>query len=110
MAPYALIAEPDPSRAAVLLALVRGEGLEGAVARDGADAQETVRQRGSPRLLITDLALPRVDGFTLLSWLREREDAAATAVVVVTAFDELRVRAWQLKDGLGIHALSQVAG
>ncbi|QSQ25441.1 diguanylate cyclase [Pyxidicoccus parkwayensis] len=105
MAPYALIAEPDPGRAAVLLALVRDEGLEGVVARDGEAAQEAVRQRGSPRLLITDLALPRVDGFVLLSWLREREDAASTAVVVVTAFDELRVRAWQLKDALGIHAL-----
>jgi diguanylate cyclase (GGDEF)-like protein len=105
MAPYALIAEPDPGRAAVLVALLRGEGLEGVAARDGADAQEVVRQRGAPRLLITDLALPRVDGFALLTWLREREDAAATQVVVVTAFDELRVRAWQLKDTLGIHSL-----
>jgi diguanylate cyclase (GGDEF)-like protein len=105
MAPYALIAESDPGRAAVLVALLRGEGLESVAARDGADAQEVVRQRGAPRLLVTDLALPRVDGFALLTWLREREDAAATQVVVVTAFDELRVRAWQLKDVLGIHSL-----
>ncbi|WP_233607263.1 response regulator transcription factor [Corallococcus sp. AB018] len=102
---YALIAEPDRHRAAGLLALAQQEGLEGVVARDGAEAQELVRQRGSPTLLVTDLALPRVDGFALLAWLRGRSDARHTAVVVVTAFDELRVRAWQLKDALGIHAL-----
>ncbi|RKI47358.1 diguanylate cyclase [Corallococcus sp. AB004] len=102
---YALIAEPDRHRAAGLLALAQQEGLEGVVARDGAEAQELVRQRGSPTLLVTDLALPRVDGFALLAWLRGRSDARHTAVMVVTAFDELRVRAWQLKDALGIHAL-----
>ncbi|WP_164019685.1 diguanylate cyclase domain-containing protein [Pyxidicoccus trucidator] len=105
MAPYALIAEPDPTRAAGLLALITGEGLEGVVARDGAEAQEVVRQRNAPLLLVTDLALPRVDGFALLTWLRERGDATGTQVVVVTAFDELRVRAWQLKEALGIHSL-----
>jgi diguanylate cyclase (GGDEF)-like protein len=105
MARYALIAEPDPHRAASLLTLVAGEGLEGILARDGAEAQEVVRQRSAPALLLTDLALPRVDGFTLLSWLRERQDAGGTQVVVVTAFDELRVRAWQLKEALGIHSL-----
>src|SRR5215217_4921236 len=105
MARYALIAEPDPHRAAGLLALVTGEGLEGVLARDGAEAQEVVRQRSAPTLLLTDLALPRVDGFSLLTWLRERQDAEGTQVVVVTAFDELRVRAWQLKDALGIHSL-----
>ncbi|NOK18336.1 GGDEF domain-containing response regulator [Corallococcus carmarthensis] len=102
---YALIAEPDRHRAAGLLALAQQEGLEGTVARDGAEAQELVRQRGAPTLLVTDLALPRVDGFALLAWLRGRPDASGTAVMVVTAFDELRVRAWQLKDALGIHAL-----
>ncbi|AKQ65722.1 Phytochrome-like protein [Myxococcus hansupus] len=105
MVRYALIAEPDPQRAAGLLSLVVEEGLEGVVARDGAEAEETMRQRGAPLLLVTDLALPRVDGFALLTWLREQKDAADTQVVVVTAFDELRVRAWQLKDTLGIHAL-----
>ncbi|MCY1036121.1 diguanylate cyclase [Corallococcus sp. BB11-1] len=102
---YALIAEPDPHRATALVALATQEGLEGVVARDGAEAQEWVRQRGAPTLLVTDLALPRVDGFALLAWLRGRSDAGGMAVVVVTAFDELRVRAWQLKDALGIHAL-----
>lgn len=105
MSRYALIAEPDPHRATGLLSLVTGEGLEALVARDGAEAQEVVRHHGAPALVLTDLALPRVDGFELLSWLRERGDTAGTQVVVVTAFDELRVRAWQLKDTLGIHSL-----
>lgn len=105
MASYALIAEPDPARASGLRTLLTAEGLEGVVARDGAEAQEVMRQRGAPSLLVTDLALPRVDGFALLTWLRERGDAADTRVVVVTAFDELRVRAWQLQDALGIGAL-----
>ncbi|WP_426752654.1 diguanylate cyclase domain-containing protein [Myxococcus sp. Y35] len=105
MVRYALIAEPDPQRAAGLLALLTAEGLEGVIVRDGAEAQEQVRQRGAPQLLVTDLALPRMDGFALLTWLREQDGAAGTQVVVVTAFDELRVRAWQLKGTLGIHAL-----
>jgi GAF domain-containing protein len=98
---YALIAEPDPYRATVYLALLTELGLDAILTRDGAEAQAVLQRRGPPALLVTELALPHVDGFTLLSELRAA--SASTVALVATAFDELRLMAWPHRERLGIH-------
>lgn len=104
MTRYALIAEPDPQRAAEYLALLAELGLDAAVTRDGLEAQEVLRHRGPPALLVTELALPRLDGFALLTELRARAPQPSTVVLVATAFDELRLMAYPHRVRLGIHA------
>lgn len=102
MTRYALIAEPDARRASEYLALVADLGLDGVLAADGAEAQAVLHRRGPPALLVTELALPRVDGFALLSELRARPSPRPTAVLVSTAYDELRLMAWPHRHRLGI--------
>lgn len=103
MTRYALIAEPDPRRAAEYLALLAELGLDAAVTRDGVEAQAVLQHRGPPALLVTELALPRMDGFALLTELRALAPRGPTAVLVATAFDELRLMAWPHRTRLGIH-------
>ncbi|HUS68371.1 MAG TPA: PAS domain-containing protein, partial [Kofleriaceae bacterium] len=100
--PYALIAEADPARAARYMGFVVELGLEPNHARDGDTAKNTLRTRGAPALVITELSLPRSDGFSLLTDLRSRCSPEQTPAVVVSGFLELRTRAWNEREQLGI--------
>lgn len=103
MSRYALIAEPDLPRASECLSLLAELGLDTVLARDGAEARDVLQLRGPPALLVTELALPKVDGFALLTELRSKSPAPSTAVLVRTAYDELRNMAWPHRERLGIH-------
>ena len=105
MPAYALIAEPDPAQAAVYSHLVSVEGLEFELVRDGEAARTTLSVRGAPALIITELSLPRADGFALLTHLRTIATQQQSPAVVVSAFRELREAARRMKDELGICAL-----
>jgi diguanylate cyclase (GGDEF)-like protein len=100
--PYALIAEADPRRAATYVELVQQLGLEPNHVRDGQAGKVALRTRGAPALVVCELALPRVDGFALLEDLRQRTPAEETPVVVISTFLELRSRAWDQREELGI--------
>ncbi len=43
-----------------------------------------------PDVIVLDLGLPRVSGFTVLDEIKARDDASAPAVVVVTGLDGVR--------------------
>ncbi len=102
MSGYALIAELDRSRAELYRQTAEEQGLETVVVRDGNSAKATLQSRGAPALLITDLSLPGSDGFSLITDLRRQFSAAKTAVVVFSAFAELRATATDLLVGLDI--------
>lgn len=66
-----LIVEDDPAILAGLSEKLRREGHMVAVAEDGEAAR--LRLAGEPwDLVILDLMLPRLDGLTVLKWLRKR--------------------------------------
>jgi CheY-like chemotaxis protein len=44
-----------------------------------------------PALLLLDLKMPRVDGFTILRWIREFSPLAYLPVVVLTSSQDLRI-------------------
>lgn len=103
MAPnYALIAEPDARLASTFEQLVNDAQLAPVVVRDGAEAQRILRERGAPALLITNLVLPKLDGFALLTELRRTAPASVTTAVVVSSSMQLRTTASNLRDKLGI--------
>ena len=43
-----------------------------------------------PDLMLLDLKMPRVDGFEVLTWIRQQPSLAALRVVVLTSSDALR--------------------
>ena len=104
---YALIAEFDPQRAAIYRGIVEALRLEAVLVRDGESARQVLHVRGAPVLLISDLSLPRTDGFTLIADVRRISPPHQTAILAFSAFPEQRAAAWNLRDSLGISEINQ---
>lgn len=82
-----LVVEDDSILRTLIKAHLEAVGYRVAVAADGAEALETVGLV-RPDALVTDVVLPRVDGFRLLAKLRERPDTSNIPVVVLTGLDD----------------------
>jgi CheY-like chemotaxis protein len=63
--------------------ILESAGYEVDVALDGIDALERLRT-GSYDLIVTDIEMPRMDGFGLLERIRSQERTRELPVVVVT--------------------------
>jgi diguanylate cyclase (GGDEF)-like protein len=103
--PYGLIAELDTARAQLYRQIVAAVGLEPVVTRDGEEARAAVRSRGAPGLVVTELSLPRVDGFGLIGEVRKLASSDKAPVVAISAFADLREVATRLAGPLGIAAV-----
>lgn len=75
-----LVVEDDDAIRRSIVNQLRGEGYETIEAADGNAALVAVRS-GHPDLIITDLAMPRMDGFTLIAALRK---SIRTPVIVLS--------------------------
>ena len=99
---YILIAMPNVTRATAFRATIDVAEYETVLARDGHEAQQEIAKRGQPLLLILDLSLPKVDGFELLTQLRQTSKASETAVVVVSGHATMRAAARRMAEPLDI--------
>ena len=68
-----LVIEDEPSIAEVVSLYLRRAGYQVETIDDGKLALESL-QKGIPDLVVMDLMLPNVDGYTLTRWLRDRSD------------------------------------
>src|SRR5439155_14235208 len=68
---YVLVADADVQRTAACVESIKAFNLGVLVARDGEEALGILRRFGAPILLITDLTLPRKDGFALIEAVRD---------------------------------------
>jgi len=81
----ALVVEPDRDLAEIYSLLLRREGISRVViAQTGTEALALALTR-TPDLILTEVALPNLDGVALLRKLREDPRARGAAVVVITA-------------------------
>jgi len=78
-----LIVEDEKSMREVLKILLEEEGYETASAIDGMAATEMIQQEIYD-IVITDLRMPRADGFEVLK--RVKEVSPSTVVIMITAF------------------------
>ena len=81
-----LVVDDDKQQRDPLISAVSGWGHEVASAINGVDALEAIA-RFAPTVIITDLKMPRMDGFELLRRLRESGNFPPT--IVLTAFGSL---------------------
>lgn len=79
-----LLIDDDPSLLDVLALALEDAGHEPLLARDGAEGLALARS-ASPAIVISDVNLPRLDGFTLCRRLREAGDRVP--VVLLTSRD-----------------------
>ncbi len=78
-----LIVDDESSQRTGLAGMVKAWGMRAETATDGADALEKM-ETFSPDVIVTDLNMPRMDGYELMRTLREQGETIP--IVVVTAF------------------------
>jgi CheY-like chemotaxis protein len=90
---YILIAIANTSRASAVRALALEFCPNVVVVRDGQEAVLHMDRSGAPRLLVSDLSLPRVDGFGVLRHMRAAPSGARGAAIVVSSHAWFRTAA-----------------
>jgi adenylate cyclase len=86
MTPRILVVDDQRTNAEMVSGVLRNQGYEVEVALDGAEALDQVAAR-APDLVISDILMPRVDGFELCRKLRASSATALLPVILVTSAD-----------------------
>jgi DNA-binding response OmpR family regulator len=94
-----LIADDEPNIVISLEYLMKREGHEVLVARNGIEALEAVRAR-RPALLLLDVMMPGKSGFEVLQAVRADETLAGLKVLMLSA----KGRDTDIAQGLGLGA------
>lgn len=80
-----LVVDDEPNARNALAELVRDEGFDVDIARDGTDALDKV-STFQPQVVITDLDMPGVDGVELVKRLQRL--AVPPTIIVLTSYGE----------------------
>jgi len=94
-----LIADDEPNILISLEYLMKREGYEVHVARDGQEALDLL-QRMRPRLVLLDVMMPHKNGFEVCQALRADESLKDTLVLMLTA----KGRDTDIAKGMGVGA------
>ncbi|MBA3530300.1 MAG: response regulator [Ardenticatenales bacterium] len=84
MSAFILIVENDAGDRIALLDLLAEEGYEVETVENGMDALESIKYR-TPALIILDMMMPLMDGYTFLNHLQTRGLWPGLPVIVMTA-------------------------
>jgi two-component system response regulator MprA len=93
--PVALIVDDEPALIELVRLGLTYEGFQVLTARDGEEAVRLVREQ-RPDLVILDIMLPRLDGFTVCERIRRHHDVP---LIMLTARDEVADRVHGLNLG-----------
>ena len=81
-----MIVEDSISMRHVLQNVVQHAGFCAVTARDGVDAIETLTNlEEAPDVFLLDVEMPRMDGYDLLTTLRQEEAFAQTPIIMITS-------------------------
>jgi PAS domain S-box-containing protein len=84
--PTVLIVEDDIDLAGIMMASLQQHGVKTIHAANGTEAIEACT-RQTPDLLILDLILPQMDGFSVIEWLKRRSVLADVPLLVYSALE-----------------------
>ena len=99
-----LVIDDEPAIADVLRMLLEFRGHEVFVANDGSRGYATA-QRQAPDVIVLDLMMPVMDGFSTLAALRNDERTATIPVVILSALGSAEVK--QRCHDIGVRAILQ---
>lgn len=84
MPAHVLIADDDPSILLSLEFLMKKQGYQVLIARDGTEAYELLRQH-RPDVLLLDIMMPGMNGYELCTYVRQTPGFEQTKVVFLSA-------------------------
>lgn len=73
-------------------------GMEVTEAHDGADAVEKLKA-GTPDLVVTDVVMPRMNGYELCRWIKSNASTKDVPVIMCTTKSEEFDKYWGMKQG-----------
>jgi PAS domain S-box-containing protein len=82
-----LVIDDDPATRDLLARFLQRDGFKVATAPDGREGLERARAL-LPRVILLDVTMPRMDGWSVLRALRSDPELGATPVIMVTVLDE----------------------
>jgi two-component system chemotaxis sensor kinase CheA len=85
--PLVLVVDDSITTRSVERNILEAHGYQVELAVDGLEALEKVR-RNRPDLVISDVAMPRMDGFELLEKLKAGKDTESIPVILVTSLEK----------------------
>jgi chemotaxis protein histidine kinase CheA/ActR/RegA family two-component response regulator len=81
---YVLVVDDSPSVRRVVSNMLKSNGWEVQVARDGVEALEVIA-RERPAAVLLDIEMPRMDGYELMATIRSQEQYKGLPLVVLTS-------------------------
>jgi CheY-like chemotaxis protein len=87
-----LVVDDEPQVAWMLQFSLEAEGYQTYAARNGRAALDEIQEH-HPALMLLDIMMPVMDGWSVLEWLQQLPEGERPRVVVVSARSSLRDRA-----------------
>lgn len=97
-----LIVDDEPNLLRAVDAVLRNEGFETSTARNGRDALLSVAQN-LPDLIVSDIRMPGMDGYTLARRLRSAPAYALIPIVFLSAKGEMQDRVEGFRSGVDVY-------
>lgn len=97
-----LVVDDEPNLLAAIAAVLRGEGFEVTTARNGRDAMLQLA-RSLPDLVVSDVRMPVMDGYTLARKLRSAPHTKLIPIIFLTAKDETEDRIEGFRSGVDVY-------
>jgi len=88
MAKTVLIVDDDPAILRAVEAFLKMKGLKVITCLDPGDAFKIAESK-NPDLVISDVAMPGIDGFTLLRGLKDNKNTQNIPLILLTATDRI---------------------
>lgn len=97
-----LVAEDNPDCAGSLAMLLRIEGHQVEIARDGPTALESA-QTHRPDVLVLDLGLPRLSGYEVAQEVNKQRWEKRPLIIAVTGYGQEADRRHAVESGIDLH-------
>ena len=95
----AMVVEDSDTVRSHAIRLLNRQGLEVIEAQNGEDALKLLEHREDIRLILTDYAMPVMDGFDLIRKVRQKHPSTAMAVIGMSAVDDPDLSVKFIKSG-----------
>jgi len=102
-----LVVDDCPLQQKLISYILQSNGLKVRVASDGIEALEMI-QTQIPDLVVTDIEMPRMNGYEFCLWLKERSQTENIPVVVCSGKVGLSEFRWGLRQSANVYLTKPV--